>query len=325
VSSLLQPVILPISRLLFGLIAVAISHGASVCRAEGPTATPPPKGSSETQRNRRLSDQLAITDKQTESSWLGSGSQTFLALYLPDHSGKTFANALILHDNLQHPDWPGTVHSLRTGLADAGWNTLSMAVPDYQPIMVIPARKSDKPLTEENLDTEATELADMMPSLSELPDPESSVNEEPAAKAEDVPKTLAQRVQESATFMAGKNPQPLVIIAIGSSATLATKQTQDFLLQDINGLVIIDPAPLPQLKGFDENLDAMDLRIPVLDIVPEFNARSDFTLRKRNAQRMQQSFYQQRVIKGTSQDFSGADNALLKAIRGWGEAHLKNQ
>lgn len=269
----------------------------------------------ETLRNQAVAALLATTDPATERNWLGSGKNRFLGLYLPDHSGTPFANALILHDNLQNPDWPGVVRDLRHELAAAGWNTFSIAVPDYRPVQDIPPLQQAGADAARELDTEATEP----PGMGKEPDATAAME----IKAEEVPQQLAQRIRAASQYMSEKSPLPVVIIAQGSSATLVAKQAQELFLQDINGLVIIDPTPLPQLKGFDEALDVMDLRVPVLDIAPEFNARSDPAIRRQNARRLQHGQYQQRILRGSSGDFIGAEPRLVKAIRGWGETLFK--
>lgn len=327
-----------LSILVCSLTALWYPDSASLAQTEAPPAAQSqpadqPKAAverNETLRNESVAALLASTDSATESQWLGSGKDRFLALYRADHSGETFANALILHDNLQNPDWPGVVRTLRQQLAAKGWNTLSIAVPDYRPSQKIPPRTATTDADAEGkamgndaaeLDTEATEPPDMMPSYE--PPGDSKAGSDAEIKAEDVPQKLDSRVRSATQYLAGKSPLPLVIIALGSSATLVTKQAQTLFLQDISGLVIIDPAPLPELKGFDESKDMTDLRIPVLDIAPEFYARSNPATRKQNATRLQHQGYQQRVIPGSSQDFTGYERVLLKAIRGWGETLFK--
>ncbi|MBA54373.1 MAG: hypothetical protein CMK89_07965 [Pseudomonadales bacterium] len=278
----------------------------------------------ETLRNQAVAAQLALTDKTTEVTWLGSGKEQFLALYLPDSSGKPFVNTLILHDNLQNPDWPGVIRSLRKELTRGGWNTLSIAVPDYQPRPAIPPLKPDQPEATgrvlEELDTEATE-----------PEAMSEDNDEPAQTMDDrapedqVPEELSQRILLATQYINGKNNYPLVIIAVGSSATLLLKQAQSGSLNDVNGLVIIDPLPLPGLKDIDLEMAESDLRIPLLDIAPEFNPRSDPEPRAANARRRQQSLYQQRILRGSNRDFNGAEQRLMKTVRGWAEKLFRRQ
>ena len=274
----------------------------------------------ETLRNQAVEAQLALTDKATESLWLGQGKARFLGLKRQDTSGETFANALILHDNQQNPDWPGVVRTLRKELAAVGWNTLSIAVPDYRPVKAIPPLPEQRSAITTELDTEATEPE---ATLEQDTRAASGAAAPPSASEAPPGEQLEQRIRLATQTLNTNSPLPLVIIAVGSSATLVAKQAQELLLEDINGLVILDPVPLPGLEGYDETLDAMDLRIPVLDLAPEFNPRSNPKARADNARKLQQDAYQQRIIRGSNQDFRNAETQVLKAVRGWGEVRFK--
>lgn len=319
-----SPLSLPGMALLALLVSAPLEAAAPATPAETAESeltpiAPAPAEPAETLRNRRVAALLAETDTKTESHWLGSGQQPFLGLYQADHSGSTFANALILHDNLQNPDWPGVVRTLRHELAAHGWNTLSMAVPDYRPATTVPplTQNSDATQTEPELDTEATEPPELQAPMTQDAAPEVA--------SKDIPKQLDSRVRAATAFLADKSPQPLVIIAVGSSATLVAKQAQALFLQDINGLIMIDPVALPRLEGFNEGLDMTELRIPVLDIAPEFNPRSNPELRKQNARRLQHQGYQQRIMRGSDQSFEGAEWQVVKVVRGWGEGLFKRR
>lgn len=274
----------------------------------------------DTSRGKILAAQIQQQDKETEVHWLGSESDSFLALFRADHSGQPFANVLILHDNRQHPDWPGLVNSLRTRLAAHGWNTLAISLPDYIEQPALPPREQ---ATSES-------AADKAPSNSPAADPtaEAAASEDPADKpsveypAAEVPDTVDTRTREAITFLQQKADLPLAIVAIGLSATIAAKKAQSMLVADIAGLVIIDPVEPASLE-FNINLDTMDLRIPVLDIAPGFSPRSDPQLRRNSATRSRHPLYQQRVLPGTGPDFAGMVPAVVRAIRGWGERYFK--
>ncbi|RLT94799.1 DUF3530 family protein [Ketobacter sp.] len=273
----------------------------------------------ETLRNQAVAAQLALTDKDTEVTWLGTGKDQFLSLYLADNSGEPFVNALILHDNLQNPDWPGAVRTLRRELTKGGWNTLSIAVPDYRPRPRIPPLEpTEANAASAELDTEATEPPD-----PEAAGTDSSAANDPAQAAPDpqqLPEELVQRMQLASRFLQEKTAFPLVVIGVGSSATLLLEQARAGNLGDVNGLVIIDPLPLPELGATaDLGEDAADIRLPLLDIAPEFNPRSNPKTRADAARRQHQTGYQQRIIRGSYREFKGAEPGLIKAIRGWGE------
>ena len=115
----------------------------------------------------------------------------------------------------------------------------------------------------------------------------------------------------------------MIIIAVGSSATLMLQQVKQDALNGINGLVIVDPLPLTDLEGVDLEMKDLNLRLPLLDIAPEFNPRSDPKIRATNARREHQNQYQQRILRGVSREFRGSEMRLVKAVRGWAEANYR--
>jgi pimeloyl-ACP methyl ester carboxylesterase len=64
---------------------------------------------------------LRITEAEQE--------REILALYQPQTRGEAEGALLLLHDMNNHPDWPGVIASLRRGLPEAGWHTLSLQLP----------------------------------------------------------------------------------------------------------------------------------------------------------------------------------------------------
>lgn len=299
--------------------------------APPPLRDPPQRR--ETLRSKALAEQIKRLERETEVSWLGAGESEFLALYLADHSGKTFANALILHDNQQHPDWPGLVRSLRHDLAAHGWNTLAIQLPDYLEAPVIP--KDAPPPAESEATAPPPEQA--MPG-AKMPgakttaatkppatEPEPPPPEEPKSvefPLEQVPDIVDSRTRTAVGLLQQKFKGPTVIVAIGLSAAIAAKKAQTMLIADIAGIVIVDPVE-PASLDFKIDLDAMDLRIPVLDIAPEFYPRSNPVLRRNSARRARHDLYEQRIIPGSQQQFPDMERSVENAIRGWGERWFK--
>lgn len=288
---------------------------------EAPPVLKAPPIREETRRSKVLEEQLKRVDKETEILWLGEGDSQFLGLFLADHSGATFANALILHDNLQHPDWPGVVHELRTVLAAHGWNTLSIAMPDYRLLPQLPA---DTAAAADP--TAAPSPAASAPQNTAPADPAAIPAEEKSVEylPEQVPDEVDRRARAGSELLRQKSPKPMVVIAIGLSAGFAAKKAQTMLIKDIAGLVIIDPVQ-PRDADFNTDLDAMDLRIPILDIAPEFFPRTDPVVRLHSAGRARQNQFEQRIVRGARPDFSTQENAVIKAVRGWGERWLRKK
>lgn len=300
---------------------------------EAPPALKAPPVREETRRSKALEEQLKRVDKETEVIWLGEGDSQFLGLFLADHSGATFANALILHDNLQHPDWPGVVHELRTVLAANGWNTLSIAMPDYRLLPQLPAGIA-APADPSATTTGTTAAPAPATDGKTAPAPQDTGPADPAAipveeksveyLPEQVPDEVDRRARAGSALLRQKSPKPMVVIAIGLSAGFAAKKAQTMLIKDIAGLVIIDPVQ-PRDTDFNTDLDAMDLRIPILDIAPEFFPRTDPAVRRHSAGRSRQDQFEQRIVRGARPDFPLQENAVIKAVRGWGERWFRKK
>ncbi|MVF13090.1 DUF3530 family protein [Ketobacter sp. MCCC 1A13808] len=300
-----------------------------------PKAQPPQRA--ETKQGQQLQRQLENTDIQTNASWLGVKPDHFLALYRADSSGKPYANLILLHDNQQHPDWPGLVHQIRTQLTRHGWNTLSAAVPMIPVGEVLAAPELQNPAPPASDEAAATPPPGTKPAESRpepdtaeataapnTPVPDAATTAGPVEyPAADVPSILAQRVQHAVRFIRAQSPLPIFIAAIGSSATQLEQQGQVVLSEGISAVVIIDPTPLPDKDGLDPAAPGIQsLALPVLDLVPEFNPHSDPQLRKQEAAQLQRRHYQQRVIPGATAGFVQYEMAVIKAIRGWGKRLL---
>ncbi len=78
-------------------------------------------------REKRMRDQIvdAILDGDVEM--LEADGHEFLSIYTEAEDPK--GAVLILHGRGFHPDWADVVNPLRVGLAEQGWNTLSIQLP----------------------------------------------------------------------------------------------------------------------------------------------------------------------------------------------------
>jgi len=93
------------------------------------------------QREARLADQIVDMIFDGEPVWLEADEREFLGIYTEADDAR--AAVVILHGRGFHPDWADTVNPLRVGLAELGYNTLSLQMPvlekdssyyDYVPI-----------------------------------------------------------------------------------------------------------------------------------------------------------------------------------------------
>ena len=79
-------------------------------------------------REKRMADEIVDAIVDGEAVFLQADDKEFLSIYTEaDDPAKGVA--IILHGRGFHPDWQDVINPLRVGLAEAGWNTLSVQMP----------------------------------------------------------------------------------------------------------------------------------------------------------------------------------------------------
>ena len=77
----------------------------------------------------RWSDQIVDQLVDGEDVWLENDDHRFLAIYTPAETASPSGTVLLIHGTGAHPDWPQIIQPLRSGLAERGWQSLSIQMP----------------------------------------------------------------------------------------------------------------------------------------------------------------------------------------------------
>ena len=94
------------------------------------------------ERENRLANEIVDSILDGEPVFLKDGEHEFLTIYTETDEPK--GAVIIMHGRGFHPDWSDVANPLRVGLAEQGWNTLSIQMPvlhkeakfyDYLPLM----------------------------------------------------------------------------------------------------------------------------------------------------------------------------------------------
>ncbi len=102
-----------------------------------------PVKASDLAREKRMADEIVDAIIDGEAVYLPALKKTFLGIYTETEQEAAKGAAIILHGRGFHPDWQDAINPLRVGLAESGWNTLSIQMPvlekqakyyDYVPI-----------------------------------------------------------------------------------------------------------------------------------------------------------------------------------------------
>ena len=205
------------------------------------------------------------------------------ALFRSTQRREPFGNVLLLHDSGQHPDWPGPIHHLRHDLSLRGWQTISLNVPPLPPQaarFAAQALPPKQPLTADN--------------------------------------PFSQMMLATLELMLGQSPLPVLVVAAGSSATLAAETLAFWARPEIAGLVMLDPAPV--VVTADQILFPLAQRypLPVLDLVPADHSRSDPGLRK-----TYYPAFQQTTLPGASAAFAKDGPRIARKVHAWGKQLIK--
>jgi pimeloyl-ACP methyl ester carboxylesterase len=104
---------------------------------------------SDTAKEKRWSEQIVDQLIDGEDVWLEARKHRFLTIYTPAETSPPLGTVLLVHGTGAHPDWPQVIQPLRSGLAENGWQSLSIQMP-------LPPEGADKnlqgPLIQEGAD-----------------------------------------------------------------------------------------------------------------------------------------------------------------------------
>lgn len=84
-------------------------------------------------REQRIAAELEQRPMIGRSLRLEGGGGGFFAIHSERQRGRPRGGVILLHGRDMHPDWPGVIHTLRTGLPEHGWETLALQLPLASP------------------------------------------------------------------------------------------------------------------------------------------------------------------------------------------------
>ena len=84
---------------------------------------------SDLEREQRMADEIVDAILDGDPVMLEAEGVEFLSIYTEAADEPVKGNVIILHGRGYHPDWADVANPLRVGLAEHGWNTLSLQMP----------------------------------------------------------------------------------------------------------------------------------------------------------------------------------------------------
>jgi pimeloyl-ACP methyl ester carboxylesterase len=322
----LRPYVAALSLLLCGAVQAA-DEPAPAKEGDAPAAVVERAPLAE----RSVDDATALAKRvpEKEQQKLSAGDEEFLALWKLANVGDAYGVIILIPGDGETADWPLTMAPLREKLPDAGWNTLSLSLPDPQgdepPLRPIeeptPAggeeKKADAPAepapatTPEN----AAVPADTTPPPSGISDEQRSTH---ATR-------VSARIGAAIAFAQEKKAKAIVLLGHGSGGYWAARYLADNKPKQVSNLILV-AAEKP--VGFSPVLE---------DLVPELKlATGDFyyndqpldrdaaKLRKEASKRQKHPAYIQVAMSSLPGDRATEQEQLYRRVKGWLSQHLQS-
>ncbi|WP_314409745.1 alpha/beta hydrolase family protein [Pseudomonas kuykendallii] len=297
------------SRSILPPLCIALLLGASAVRGAEPAAAPAPPVERAPLEERSQDEAIALQRQlpTAEQHQLEAGGERFLALWKPANSATPSGLVILLPGEGEHPDWPRVIGPLRSKLADAGWHTLSLSLPDplgdplpaRVPEAIEPAKEGDAAKT------------DPPPATGETP---------PAASAEDQRKAHGERVmariQAALDFAAGKQVKTVVLLGHGSGAFWAASFLAERKPAQIHQLLMVE-ASVP--AGYAPPLEELvpPLKLATGDIYYKDRYADAALARRQASKRLQHPAYALIGLDALPANPDAEQEQLARRVRGW--------
>lgn len=310
-------------------------------KEQPPTAMERPAVSERSQDEARgLERQLPEESQQI----LKAGDESFLTLWLPANSAEPEGVVILVPGDGESPDWPQVIGPLRRKLPDAGWQTLSLALPDPQSSAPVTRPAGSAASASADKDASAIDSASKTEvkgesgnapaakSTAEAGSGEPAQSDErptpPAIDPVEQRKAHAERVmarlQATIDLALQHEPKSVVLLGHGTGAYWAARYLAEKEPSEIHNLLLVAPE-LPR-----------DFRPPLEDMVPKLKlATGDFyyrdtradrdaaRLRMQAGKRQKHPAYIQVAMQALPADPEAEQEQLYRRIRGWLGLHLQ--
>lgn len=326
-------------------LSTAWAEATKPAAEEKPAAAPAVR----VQVSERSQDDASGLERQLpeqERQMLQAGDESFLALWLPANTAEAEGVVILIPGDGESADWPVAISPLRRKLPDAGWQSLSVTLPDPQSTAPVPrpAESADKA----SADTDAT-AADSAskPEVTgsagnATPTPEStgeagSAEPAQASPAESAPtptdpvalrkahaERVLARIQAAVDLAEQHKPKTIVLLGHGTGAYWATRYLGERAPADIKNLLLVAPAmPRDFLPSLEETVPLLNLATGDFYYKDKTADRAAAQRRLQASKRQKSPNYIQIGMNALPADLATEQEQLYRRIRGWLSMHLE--
>lgn len=327
--------------------------------SESPAAINNPPVIRQTLSNIQANRQALLESKYpTEAvKKIGSESNMFIGLYAKDKTGNPYGAILIVHGEGQNADWPHTISTIRQGLPEHGWTSLSITLPEPAKPLV-PSRPTPKPITPKQANQDAAEpemateqspqeaiISDANTMATQQTEPKADTTSEPLEKldiksAEETEALALERLKEAISFLNSEGQFNIVIAAHGTAALRAmnyldgastispdtkNKNNKPKMQRPARAMVFLNARN--SLLGIETSLSQLlDMQdLPILDIYFDEHYLDDIEAqaRKKAAKGNNMSAYFLVKLLKPIQSIFDNENRFTRRVRGFLDQHAR--
>lgn len=307
------------------LLALAQTPAAEPTEASD--ATEPTSRVEPTSRNALYEQALERKLPTEEQRQLDFHGETQLGLFLPAARPEALGGVLLIAGPGEHADWPQLIAPARRRLSDAGWNTLSISLPDSPIATASAAEPAADAIEKTAAADDATDEQDQgLQSADNQPD-QPPATTTPAATESDYATRSMQLIQAAWQVLAAEGNEHITIIARSEAGYWALcAASPPASGQPPHAIALFKPRD-PGLQGqpsLSLLLEKWDK--PLLELINAGSPQGAIQAREHQltARRAGHSLYQQWDIDYL-QNSALADDMLQKRLQGWLERRQLNQ
>ncbi len=303
-------------------LALILPYTSAAMAADAPAAPAPATTERQPLLERSQEDAAALGRQlpASEQQTLQAGSDDFLSLWLPANGDNPAGTVVIVPGAGESADWPEAIGPLRRKLPDAGWNTLSLTLPDLAS-QTPTARPEEKPAPVQA--GSSSTPPDAGASVEKATAPGSENVDAPSSEAADTQQEqdaerVFARIEAAIAFAQQQRSRSIVLLGHGTGAYWATRYLQERRPPHVQRLVMVAAKTPSDAQTSFESMNA-ELKLSTADFyyTDRQVARDAAQRRLQASKRIKGNPYSQVGLNALPADRNTEQEQLFRRVRGW--------
>ena len=289
--------------------------------ADGATGDAPKADGERAPLEERSVEGAAALERQLppgEQQMLQAGSERFLALWKPANADEATGVVILIPGSGETADWPQAIGPLRSKLPDHGWSSLSLTLPDRQPVPsdvpAAPSAPADESKPADAADPAAADASGEAPA-----DATDIAADPPAAPTTvDPAERMFARIDAGIALAREQKAKAIVLLGHGEGAYWAARYLKEKKPPQVLHLLAVGAVqPNGLTPPLEELLPNTELVTGDFFYKDQSGDRSAATRRLQASKRAAHKAYTQVGLKAMPGNLDAEQEQLYRRIRGW--------